>query len=345
MAKDLSKMPLPKLDDLFTTEEERTNANLEKVIDIKISNIDDFPNHPFKVIENDDMYNMRDSIKENGVLVPALVRQKKDGRYEMVSGHRRKYASQLANKETIPCIVRDLTDDEAVIIMVDSNLQREEILPSEKAHAYKMKYDAILLMVDSNLQRTTILPSEKAFAYKMRLDAMRHRGQRTDLTLSPVATKLDSASIIGKEIGESRDQVYRYMSLNNLIPELLDMVDNDVLKQKPSIALRPAVELSHLTEEEQYQLLDCIEYCDATPSHDQSIRLRALSKAKTLTQNEIDRIMSEEKPNQIPHISFNETRIRSVLPKEIKGKNIEDFVVKAIEFYGKHLQKQKSMER
>lgn len=316
MAKDLSKMPLPKLDDLFTTEEERTNANLEKVIDIKISNIDDFPNHPFKVIENDDMYNMRDSIKENGVLVPALVRQKKDGRYEMVSGHRRKYASQLANKETIPCIVRDLTDDEAVIIMVDSNLQREEILPSEKAHAYKMKYEAI-----------------------------KHQGKRTDLTLSPVATKLDSASIIGKEIGESRDQVYRYMSLNNLIPELLDMVDNDVLKQKPSIALRPAVELSHLTEEEQYQLLDCIEYCDATPSHDQSIRLRALSKAKTLTQNEIDRIMSEEKPNQIPHISFNETRIRSVLPKEIKGKNIEDFVVKAIEFYGKHLQKQKSMER
>lgn len=316
MAKDLSKMPLPKLDDLFTTEEERVNASLEKVIDIKISDIDDFPNHPFKVIENDDMYNMRDSIKENGVLVPALVRQKPDGRYEMVSGHRRKFASQLANKETIPCIVRDLTDDEAIIIMVDSNLQREEILPSEKAHAYKMKYEAI-----------------------------KHQGKRTDLTSSPVATKLDSASIIGKESGESRDQVYRYMSLNNLIPELLDMVDNDVLKQKPSIALRPAVELSHLTEEEQYQLLDCIEYCDATPSHDQAIRLRALSKSKTLTQNEIDKIMSEEKPNQIPHISFNETRIRSVLPKEIKGKNIEDFVIKAIEFYGKHLQKQKSMER
>lgn len=316
MAKDLSKMPLPKLDDLFTTEEERANASLEKVIDIKISDIDDFPNHPFKVIENDDMYNMRDSIKENGVLVPALVRQKPDGRYEMVSGHRRKFASQLANKETIPCIVRDLTDDEAIIIMVDSNLQREEILPSEKAHAYKMKYEAI-----------------------------KHQGKRTDLTSSPVATKLDSASIIGKESGESRDQVYRYMSLNNLIPELLDMVDNDVLKQKPSIALRPAVELSHLTEEEQYQLLDCIEYCDATPSHDQAIRLRALSKSKTLTQNEIDKIMSEEKPNQIPHISFNEIRIRSVLPKEIKGKNIEDFVIKAIEFYGKHLQKQKSMER
>lgn len=316
MAKDLSKMPLPKLDDLFTTEEERTNANLEKVIDIKISDIDDFPNHPFKVIENNDMYNMRDSIKDNGVLVPALVRKKQDGRYEMVSGHRRKYASQLANKETIPCIVRELTDDEAIIIMVDSNLQREEILPSEKAHAYKMKYEAI-----------------------------KHQGKRTDLTSSPVATKLDSASIIGKEIGESRDQVYRYMSLNNLIPELLDMVDNDVLKQKPSIALRPAVELSHLTEEEQYQLLDCIEYCDATPSHDQAIRLRALSKSKTLTQNEIDRIMSEEKPNQIPHISFNETRIKSVLPKEIKGKNIEDFVVKAIEFYNRHLQKQKSMER
>ena len=200
-------------------------------------------------------------------------------------------------------------------------------------------------MVDSNLQREEILPSEKAHAYKMKYEAIKHQGKRTDLTSSPVATKLDSASIIGKEIGESRDQVYRYMSLNNLIPELLDMVDNDVLKQKPSIALRPAVELSHLTEEEQYQLLDCIEYCDATPSHDQAIRLRALSKSKTLTQNEIDRIMSEEKPNQIPHISFNETRIKSVLPKEIKGKNIEDFVVKAIEFYNRHLQKQKSMER
>ena len=160
MAKNIPKMPLPKLDDLFTTEEERTNDKLEKVIDIKISDIDDFPDHPFKVIENEDMFNMRDSIKENGVLVPALVRQKPDGRYEMVSGHRRKYASQLANNETLPCIVRDLTDDEAVIIMVDSNLQREEILPSEKA-----------------------------FAYKMKLEALTHQGKRTDLTSAQVGEK------------------------------------------------------------------------------------------------------------------------------------------------------------
>ena len=313
MAKDLSKMPLPKLDDLFTTEEERTNANLEKVIDIKISDIDDFPDHPFKVIENEEMYNMRDSIKENGVLVPALVRPKENGRYEMVSGHRRKFASELANKETIPCIVRNLSDDEAIIIMVDSNLQREEILPSEKA-----------------------------FAYKMKLEALSHQGKRTDLTSDQLWEKLCgkySVQVLADEVGDSKSQIQRYIRLTELIPELLDLVD------EKQIALSPAVELSFLTDEQQYAVLDCIECNVATPSHAQAIRLKKMSQEGTLTTDEIEDILSEEKPNQIPKIKFNATRIRNVLPKNIEEKKIEDFVVSAIEFYGKHLQKQKAMER
>lgn len=308
MAKNISKMPLPKLDDLFTTEEERTNDKLEKVIDIKISDIDDFPDHPFKVIENEEMYNMRDSIKENGVLVPALVRQKTNGRYEMVSGHRRKFASLLANKDTLPCIVRDLTDDEAIIIMVDSNVQREEILPSEKA-----------------------------FAYKMKLEALNHQGKRTDLTSSQVGTKLRTDEKIGVEYGDSRNTVQRFIRLTELIPELLDLVD------EKQIALSPAVELSFLKDEEQYAVLDCIECNVATPSHAQAIRLKKMSQEGTLTTDEIEDILSEEKPNQIPKIKFNADRIRNVLPKNVEEKKIEDFVVKAIEFYGKHLQRQKSM--
>ena len=309
MAKNISKMPLPKLDDLFTTEEERSNANLEKVIDIKISDIDDFPNHPFKVIDDDEMEKMKNSIIENKVILPALVRQKPDGRYEMISGHRRKRASELANKETLPCVVRNLTDDEAIIIMVDSNIQREEILPSEKA-----------------------------FAYKMKLEALNHQGKRTDLTLSQVGTKLRTDEQVGAEYGDSRNTVQRFIRLTELIPELLDLVD---VKQ---IALSPAVELSFLTDEQQYAVLDCIECNVATPSHAQAIRLKKMSQEGTLTTDEIEDILSEEKPNQIPKIKFNATRIRNVLPKNIEEKKIEDFVVSAIEFYGKHLQRQKSMD-
>ena len=310
MTKNIPKMPLPKLDDLFTTEEERTNDKLEKVIDIKISDIDDFPDHPFKVIENEDMFNMRDSIKENGVLVPALVRQKSDGRYEMVSGHRRKYASQLANKETLPCIVRNLTDDEAVIIMVDSNLQREEILPSEKG-----------------------------FAYKMKLEALSHQGKRNDLTSDQVGPKLiRSNELLSNDVGESISNIKRYIRLTELIPELLELVD------EKQIALSPAVELSFLKDEEQYAVLDCIECNVATPSHAQAIRLKKMSQEGTLTTDEIEDILSEEKPNQIPKMKFNADRIRNVLPKNIEEKKIEDFVVNAIEFYGKHLQRQKSMD-
>lgn len=310
MAKDLSKMPLPKLDDLFTTEEERTNANLEKVVDIKISDIDDFPNHPFKVIDDDKMEKMKNSIIDNKVIIPALVRPKPNGRYEMISGHRRKRASELANKETLPCVVRELTDDEAVIIMVDSNIQREEILPSEQAFAYKMKFEAL-----------------------------RNKGKRNDLTSSQVATKLDTATLIGKEKGDSRDTVFRYIKLTELIPELLDLVD------KKEIALLPAFELAFLKDEEQYAVLDCIECNVATPSHAQARILKRLSQEGTLTQDKIDDILSQEKPNQIPKIKLNESRIRNVLPKSITDDKIEDFVVNAIDFYKKHLQKQKAMER
>lgn len=310
MAKDLSKMPLPKLDDLFTTEEERTNAQLEKVVDIKISDIDDFPDHPFKVIDDDEMEKMKNSIIDNKVIIPALVRPKPDGRYEMISGHRRKRASELANKETLPCVVRELTDDEAIIIMVDSNIQREEILPSEKA-----------------------------FAYKMKLEALSSKGKRNDLTSSQLATRLDTATIIGKEKGDSRDTVFRYIKLTELIPELLEMVD------KKEIALLPAFELAFLKDEEQYAVLDCIECNVATPSHAQARILKRLSQEGTLTQDKIDDILSQEKPNQIPKIKFNESRIRNVLPKNITDDKIEDFVVNAIEFYNKHLQKQKAMER
>lgn len=310
MAKDLSRMPLPKLDDLFTTEEERTNANLEKVVDIKISDIDDFPDHPFKVIDDDKMEKMKNSIIDNKVIIPALVRPKPNGRYEMISGHRRKRASELANKETLPCVVRELTDDEAVIIMVDSNIQREEILPSEQAFAYKMKFEAL-----------------------------RNKGKRNDLTSSQVATRLDTATLIGKEKGDSRDTVFRYIKLTELIPELLDLVD------KKEIALLPAFELAFLKDEEQYAVLDCIECNVATPSHAQARILKRLSQEGTLTQDKIDDILSQEKPNQIPKIKLNESRIRNVLPKSITDDKIEDFVVNAIDFYKKHLQKQKAMER
>ena len=309
MAKDLSKMPLPKLDELFTTEEERNNAKLEKVIDIKISDIDDFPDHPFKVIENDKMYNMSESIKENGVLVHVIVRPKEDGTYEMISGHRRKRACELAGVKQIRCIVKNLSDDEATILMVDSNIQREEILPSEKA-----------------------------FAYKMKLEALNHQGKRNDLTSCQVGTKLRSDEMLAEDVEDSARQVQRFIRLTELIPELLELVDD---KQ---IALSPAVELSFLKDEEQYAVLDCIECNVATPSHAQAIRLKKLSQDGTLTTDEIEDILSEEKPNQIPKMKFNADRIRNVLPKNIEEKKIEDYVVNALEFYNKHLQKQRNMD-
>ena len=313
MEKKETKMQIPKitLDSLFTTQEQRDEAKLEKVIEIKINEIDDFPNHPFKVIDNEEMEQMKESVIENGVLIPALVRQKSDGRYEMISGHRRKFASQLANKDTIPCIVRDLSDDEATIIMVDSNMQREEILPSERA-----------------------------FAYKMKIEAMSNQGKRTDLeTSSQVGKKLNAYEELADETGESRNQIHRFIRLTNLIPELLEKVDNK------DIAFNPAVELSYLTEEEQYALLDCIEYNDCTPSHAQSIVLKKLSQAGELNEDKIDDILAQEKPNQIPKMKFSEERIRSVLPKNVENYKIEDFVVKAIEYYSRHLKQREMSSR
>ena len=291
------RMNLPKLDDLFSSEKERYESSLEKIENISIKDIDNFPNHPFKVIDNEELLQMVESIKDKGVIVPALVRPKEDGRYEMISGHRRKRASELAGLDKIPCIVRDLSDDEAIIAMVDSNMQREEILPSERA-----------------------------FAYKMKLDALNHQGK----TSVQVGQKF-SREALSDESGVSETQIHRYIRLTYLIPELLEKVDNK------EIAFNPGVELSYLKEEEQYSLLDCIEYNDCTPSHAQTIIMKRLSQEGKLDTDKIDEILSQEKPNQIPKIRLNESRIRSVLPKSIGNDQIENFVVKAIEFYSNHL--------
>ncbi len=301
---------LPSLDDLFTTEAERADAKLEKVVQLPPEDISEFPNHPFQVRMDDSMKEMAQSVRENGVLVPALVRPKEGGGYEMVSGHRRKRAAELAGLREIPCIVRNLTYDQAIVIMVDSNLQREQILPSEKA-----------------------------FAYKMKLDAMKRQGQRTDLTLLPVATKLDSAAQLGRQSGESRDQVFRYIRLTNLIPELLSLVDNSILKEpgKPQMALRPAVELSCLRKEEQLDLFDLIEEMDVTPSHAQALKLRRLSEEKgpgeRLARDAIVSVMQEEKPNQVEQFKIPKERISKFFPTGTPAKKMEETIVKALELY------------
>lgn len=298
MLREKSKLNLPSFDKLFTSQEERTYDSLEKVQDIDINLIDDFPKHPFKVLDNDDLIALSESIKEKGVLVPAIVREKANGRYELISGHRRKRASTLALKSNLPCIIRNLSDDEATIVMVDSNMQREEILPSEKA-----------------------------FAYKMKLEAMKHQG----VSLGQVVQNLDTADEIGKENDDSGRQVRRYIRLTNLVPNLLELVDNK------TIAFNPAVELSYLKKDEQSAVLDFIEYNETTPSHAQAIQMKKLSQQGLLNADKIDDILSQSKPNQIPKIKFNENRIKSVLPKSIAEDKIEDFVVKSIEFYSKHL--------
>lgn len=310
MEKKENKMHLPSIDDIFTTQQERDEANLEKVVNISIKDIDDYPEHPFKVLVNDEMQEMVNSIKEKGILVPTIVRQKADGRYEMISGHRRKKASELAELDTIPCIVRDLTDDEATIIMVDSNLQREKILPSEKA-----------------------------FAYKLKLEAIKHQGKRTDLTSVPVAHK-SSRQELGEKVGESQDQVRRYIRLTELIPELLKMVDNSVLGESPSIAFRPAVELSYLTKDEQTDLLDLIECYDCTPSLAQAIKLKNMSQNKYLTIEGMEEIMEESKPNQTPKLKVSMNRLNNILPDTLKNdREREEYVIKAVEWYDKYQKK------
>ena len=309
-------MHLPSLDDIFTTQQERDDADLEKVIYISIKDIDDFPKHPFKVIENEELQEMADSIKEKGVLVPTIVRPKENGKYEMISGHRRKRASEIANIDTIPCIVRELTDDEATIIMVDSNLQREKILPSERA-----------------------------FAYKLKMDALKHQGKRTDLeiTSNPLERKsVETASLVGKDNGDSQSTVRRYIRLTKLIPEFLKMVDNDSLKLSPSMAFRPAVEISYLTEEEQTYLLDIMQCHDCTPSLAQAIKLKNMSLNKTLTVDNMEELLEESKPNQTPKLKVSMNRLNSVLPSTLKNdREREEYVIKAVEWYHKYLKKLK----
>lgn len=313
MAKNSAASLLTSVDSLFTTQEERDIASQPRVQEIPVDKIDDFPNHPFKVRMDDNMIEMAESVKQHGILVPAIVRPKENGHYEMVAGHRRKLACTLIAKLQLPCIVRELTDEEATIIMVDSNLQREQLLPSEKA-----------------------------FAYKMKLDAMKRQGQRNDLTLSPMATKFDAAAKLGQQSGESRDQVFRYIRLTNLIPEVLDLVDNSVLKEKDKlqIALRPAVELSYLTEQEQHDLYETMTTEDCTPSHVQAMKMRKFSEEGRLNMDVIFSIMQEKKPNQKEQFKIPKERISKYFAPGTPAQKIEDTIVKALEFYRKRQREQ-----
>lgn len=301
--------------DLFSTQEERDNARRSYVTDLPAAEISDFPDHPFKVRMDEEMERLVDSVKERGILSPVLVRPLPDGSYQMVSGHRRKRAAELAALPTVPCIIRELTDDEAIIVMVDSNLQREQILPSEKA-----------------------------FAYKMKLDAMKRQGQRTDLTSAPAGPKLRSNKELSEQSPDSVTQIKRYIRLANLIPELLDMVDNSALKEtgRLQMALRPAVELSYLPEAEQIALLEVMESEDRTPSHAQAIKMRTFSEQGKLSPDVILSIMQEEKPNQVEQFKIPRERIDKFFKPGTPAQKIEDTIVKALELYRK---RERAMER
>lgn len=301
---------LPKLDELFTSQSERDIGMLPHLQDIPLNLLDDFPNHPFKVRDDEDMLKLTESITERGVLVPAIVRPKADGRYELISGHRRKRASEYADKKTLRCIVSDLDDDDATIIMVDSNIQR-----------------------------SNILPSEKAFAYKMRLEAMNRQGKRTDLTLSPLGTKLNSGNELAENVGESRNQIYRYIRLTNLVPELLEMVDEGRIK------MRPAVEISYLDEDAQRDLVDAIDLEECTPSHAQTIKMRKFFEDGKLSTDVITSIMQEEKPNQREKLIIPNKTVEKYIPKSVPLEKRQDYVCKALEHYGKYLQKKRDRER
>lgn len=300
------------LDDLFSTDESRAEAQLEKVVTLNPADISDFPNHPFKVKQDEAMAEMVDSVKLYGVLAPALVRPKADGGYEMVAGHRRKCAATLAGITEMPCIVRNLTDDEATIIMVDSNLQRE-----------------------------TILPSEKAFAYKMKLEAMKRQGQRSDLTSTPLEPKLKgsrSNEELAASSPDSRSQIQRYIRLTELIPSVLDMVDSG------KIAFRPAVELSYLSKEQQQSLYDTMECEDCTPSLAQAIKMKEFSRDGKLTEEVILSIMQEEKPNQKEQFKMPKERISKYFAPGTPAQKIEDTIIKALELYRKR-QRDREVER
>ena len=309
-----SKIELTAYDDLFETDESRAEANLSKIREIPIAEIDEFPDHPFKVLMDEDMEQLVDSVRRSGIMTPATVRQKEDGRYELISGHRRKKACELAGLETLKCEVKELTRDEAIIVMVESNLQR-----------------------------TTILPSEKAFAYKMRLEAMkRQAGRPTKDNYSPVGNNFGfatSSDELAEKVGESKNQIFRYIRLTELVPEILQMVD------ERQIAFRPAVEISYLSEEQQYTLLEAMGYNDATPSLAQAIKMKKFMQEGKLTDGVIQSIMQEEKPNQKEKPAFKDERITKLIPKSIPRGQETDFVIKALEFYNRHLQRSKAHER
>lgn len=300
---------LPKLDEYFTTQEQRDDAKLKKIHEIPLEEIDEFPDHPFKVLDDEDMMNLAESVREQGIITPATLRKKEDGRYEILSGHRRKRACELAGLDTLRSEVVEMDRDAAVIFMVDSNLQR-----------------------------TTILPSEKAFSYKMRLEAIKRQGKRMDLTSAPLARKLrgtESAELLGEIVGEGKDNIRRYIRLTELIPELLEKVD------KGEIALRPAVDISYLPEDIQRSLLDTIEMEQCTPSYAQTRRMRTLLAEGKLTDETIYAIMQEEKPNQKEKFTISASKIEKVLPQSVKASQREDFILKAIDYYAKHLQRKK----
>lgn len=310
MAKKQIDLGLTGLDELFMDDQERAESKLPKIHEIPLSEIDEFPNHPFHVRLDEDMDQLVESIKERGIITPVTLRQKPDGRYEIVSGHRRTKACELAGLTTVKAEIKELSRDEAII-----------------------------LMVESNLQRTTILPSEKAFSYKMRLEAMNRQGQRTDLTSTPVVSKTRSNEMLGEVGGESREQVRRYIRLTHLIPPLLDLVDSG------KIAFRPAVELSYLTEEEQNSLLDSINSEQSTPSLAQALKMKEFSQNGRLNADVILSIMCEQKPNQREKISFQSERLKPFIPKNFTAKQTEDYVIKALEYYHRYQLRQKERDR
>lgn len=310
MAKKQIDLGLTGLDELFMDDKERAESKLPKIHEIPLSEIDEFPNHPFHVRLDEDMDQLVESIKKRGIITPVTLRQKPDGRYEIVSGHRRTKACELAGLATVKAEIKELSRDEAII-----------------------------LMVESNLQRTTILPSEKAFSYKMRLEAMNRQGQRTDLTSRPVVEKLDSAESVGTAQGDSGRQVQRYIRLTHLIPPLLDLVDSG------KIAFRPAVELSYLTEDEQNGLLDSISSEQSTPSLAQALKMKEFSQNGRLNADVILSIMCEQKPNQREKISFQSERLKPFIPKNFTAKQTEDYVVKALEHYHRYQLRQKERDR
>ena len=302
------------LDELFMNDKERAENKLPKIFDIPLSEIDDFPGHPYRVIDDEDMQNLMESIKDRGVITPAMVRKKDDGRYEMISGHRRKHASERLGLETLRCEVVEVSRDEAIILMVDSNSQRSEIAPTDKGKAYKMKLEAI----------------------------KRQQGERTDLTSAPVVQKLDGKSsreLLAEASDDSHEQIRRYIRLTYLVDELQDFVDKGQMK------MRPAVELSYLDEETQRDIVDRIDETEAFPSHDQAIRIRKAYEAGEIDYNKVRDIMAEEKPNQKPKFKFSFDRLKPYIPKDYSNSKAEDYVIKALVFYQKYLKKQREQTR